>query len=245
MNLKELSKRIPFKWRVQSFSKNKPKASCVAYIDARQAMDLLDEVVGVENWQSDYKVINGNLYAGIAILINGNWVWKWDCGTESNTEKEKGESSDAFKRAAVKWGVGRFLYSMNIQYVDANEKKTSSNYPYVVDANGKRIWNLTDHLNKTFVSNKVDMLINKPVKKVAMKAKKEITDGSPAFENAVKGIKEGKVKSISDLEKYFTISDAKVKQKLEILLQAVNSKQMIILSILAIIVIVMVAEKTD
>jgi hypothetical protein len=149
MDLKQLTKVIPYQWRVQSFSKNKPMAQCVAYIDSRDVMKLLDEVVGAENWQSDYKEVKGNVYAGVAIKVNNEWVWKWDCGTESNMEAEKGEASDSFKRAAVKWGVGRFLYDLDIKYVDANEVKKDkpSNYPYCVDKQGKRIWNLTEYIN--------------------------------------------------------------------------------------------------
>jgi len=159
MNLKDLQKEIPCKWRVQSFSQNKPSAQCVAYIDARQVADLLDEVVGAENWQVDYKEVGGMLLAGIGIKSDivadenavapiSEWIWKWDTGSESNIEKEKGHISDAFKRAGVQWGIGRFLYSMDIKYVDANEKKTQSNFPYVVDKQGNRVWDLTEFLNK-------------------------------------------------------------------------------------------------
>jgi len=146
-NLTELLKPMPYQWRVQSFSKNKPVASCVAYIDARDVMKRLDEVVGAENWQDDYRVIHEQMFAGIGIFINNQWVWKWDTGTESQTEKEKGIVSDSFKRAAVKWGVGRFLYDLEIKYVDANEVKTQTNYPYPVDKNGKRIFDITSHIN--------------------------------------------------------------------------------------------------
>jgi len=148
MNLKQLKKDIPYQWRVQSFSKNKPMASCVAYIDARDVMNLLDEIVGPENWQDDYKVINNQLFAGIGIKVNSEWIWKWDTGTESQTEKEKGVVSDSFKRAAVKWGIGRFLYDLEIRYVKANETKTGNNYPYPIDDAGKRIFDLTKHFNK-------------------------------------------------------------------------------------------------
>lgn len=148
MNLKDLKKVIPCQWRVQSFSKNKPMAQCVAYIDARQVMDLLDEVCGAESWQSDFKEVKGNVYAGIGILVGDKWVWKWDCGTESQTEKEKGEASDSFKRAAVKWGIGRFLYDLDIKYVKSNEIKTGTNYPYVIDDKGERVYNLTEYINK-------------------------------------------------------------------------------------------------
>lgn len=148
MELKQLKKEIPSKWRVQSFSKYKPSASCVAYIDARDVMGLLDEVCGGENWQSDFKDVAGQIYGGIGIKTNNEWVWKWDTGAESNIEKEKGEASDAFKRAAVKWGVGRFLYDMRIHHVKANEVKTKDNFPYVIDNSGNRVWDLTEYINK-------------------------------------------------------------------------------------------------
>lgn len=149
-NLKELQKEIPCQWRVQSFSKNKPSAQCVAYIDARDVMDMLDNVVGPENWQDDYKLIDGKLLAGIGIKCGDEWVWKWDTGTESNMEAEKGQMSDAFKRAAVKWGIGRFLYSKKIMFVDTNEplKDNPRNYPYVIGKNNERIWDLTEYIKK-------------------------------------------------------------------------------------------------
>jgi hypothetical protein len=147
MDLKNLTKEIPCKWRVQSASKNKPSAQCVAYIDARQAEDLLDSVVGAENWQVDYKEVNGLLMAGVAIWVDVQWVWKWDTGSVTKVEKDKGHVSDSFKRACVKWGVGRFLYSKDIKYIDTNATNTGSNYPYPVDKSGARIWDLTKHFN--------------------------------------------------------------------------------------------------
>lgn len=147
MNIKDLKKVIPHSWRVQSFSKNKPMAQCVAFINSRDVQNLLDEVVGQENWQDDYKEVKGNVYAGIGIKVGSEWIWKWDCGVESNMDAQKGEASDAFKRAAVKWGVGRFLYDLPIHYVKANEAKTSSNFPYCVDDSGKRIYDLADYIN--------------------------------------------------------------------------------------------------
>ncbi|MEN8237425.1 MAG: Rad52/Rad22 family DNA repair protein [Pseudomonadota bacterium] len=148
MNLKDLKKVIPHKWRVQSFSKFKSQAACVAYIDARAVMDILDEVVGPDNWQDDYKSVDNHMLAGIGIKCGAGWVWKWDTGSESNIEKEKGMISDSFKRAGVKWGIGRFLYDLDMVYLPANEKKTQNNHPHVVDNNGKRVWDVTKHVNK-------------------------------------------------------------------------------------------------
>jgi len=157
-DLKDLKKVIPYKWRIQSFSKTYPSATCVAYIDARDVMAMLDDIVGPENWQSDYKEIKGNLYCGVAIRIDNEWIWKWDCGTESNTEKEKGEASDAFKRAAVRWGIGRFLYDLEIQYIKTNAKKDGNNYSYPVNDRGEKIKDLSVYLNE---SNKISYISSK------------------------------------------------------------------------------------
>ena len=75
MNLKELGQPMGFKWRIQSVSKNYSSATCVAYIDARDCQDLLDKVCGPENWQADYKEVKGNLYCGVGIFINNQWVF--------------------------------------------------------------------------------------------------------------------------------------------------------------------------
>ena len=87
--------------------------SMICYHDARDVQNLLDAVCGPENWQNEPRNIDGKLYMGIGINIEGEgWVWKFDIGTESNVAKEKGEASDALKRAAVQWGVFRYTYSV-------------------------------------------------------------------------------------------------------------------------------------
>ena len=154
MDLKELKKEIPYKWRVQSFSKNKAKASVVAYIDSRDAQRLLDEVVGPENWQDKYYEAGGLLFCAVGIKCGDDWVWKSDTGSESNQDKEKGHASDAFKRACVKWGIGRFLYDLKILYLDTNGAKSDSNrYPHVVDGNGKKVWDVNEYVNKQITEN--------------------------------------------------------------------------------------------
>jgi hypothetical protein len=156
MDLKNLTRQIPARWRVQQYSKTKPQAICVAYIDARDVMRLLDEVVGVGNWQDDYKMVGDKRFCGVGIKIpssstGGEWVWKWDTGTETSVESEKGEVSDSFKRACVKWGVGRFLYEIDTQYVGTNEIKKDRNNPYPIDEKGQRIWDISKYINSRFV----------------------------------------------------------------------------------------------
>lgn len=88
-------------------------ASMLLYKNARVDMTILDEEVGAENWGCHYREIKGNLFCEVSIwnTETKEWTSKEDCGTESYTEKEKGEASDAFKRACFKWGIGRELYS--------------------------------------------------------------------------------------------------------------------------------------
>lgn len=148
-----LSQTIPYKWRVQSFSKVKPIATVVAYIDARDASDVLNQYA-TYGWHDDYYEVGGNTYCKVGIVMpDGTVQWRSDCGTESNQDKEKGQASDAFKRACVKWGIGRFLYKLGVEYVPANEVKTDKNFPYPVDEQGKRIWDLTKYISEKRVKS--------------------------------------------------------------------------------------------
>lgn len=100
---------------------NKNGASILLYKTARTDADILDETVGAQNWENDFKLVDGVLYGGIGIdyTADGHLVWKWDAGVESNTEAEKGRASDAFKRAGFKHGIGRELYSAPFIWIDA------------------------------------------------------------------------------------------------------------------------------
>ena len=112
MNIKKLKE--PFeesdiKWRVGSTTKDKSKGMALAYVDARDIMDKLDSVVGAENWQCTYPFVG---CCSIGIKIGSGWVWKSNCAGETNVEADKGQASDSFKRAAVVWGIGRYLYNL-------------------------------------------------------------------------------------------------------------------------------------
>lgn len=137
----KLKFEIPYKWKIQSFNGNQTKASCVAYIDARDVMDLLDRAVGYENWKDEYRFEGGQWLCGISIKLKDEWITKWDTGVAGDFEVEKAVISDAFKRAGVKWGIGRFLYDLEIKLVDVANKKP-------VDPNGKRIFNLTEYFGR-------------------------------------------------------------------------------------------------
>ena len=115
--------------RVAQISENSDKSpkglSLLLYKDARVDQNILDETpnVGPMNWQRDHKELKGNIYCGISIWDDAKkmWVTKWDCGKESNTESEKGEASDSFKRAGFNWGIGRELYTAPFIWIPADK----------------------------------------------------------------------------------------------------------------------------
>lgn len=122
------------------------KGSCMLllYQDARCAMNILDETVGQFGWQKRYENINGNIYCGIAIkdTDTNEWIWKYDCGAFTAKEEDmqsKADASDATKRAAVCWGIGRELYAT---------PKLKINCP------DSYYWN--DKMNMTFTVSKIE-----------------------------------------------------------------------------------------
>lgn len=122
----------------------KKGVSLLLYKTARTDADLLDETVGPENWQNDFKLIDGVLYGGIGVDFGRGLVWKWDAGTESNTEAEKGRASDAFKRAGFKHGIGRELYSSPFIWIQASKCKNLTESEWRKDKRGNPVWECKD-----------------------------------------------------------------------------------------------------
>ena len=130
------------KWRVGQ--KNNGRGLALAYIDSRAVMDRLDKVVGVENWQRTHSFgNNGEILCSIGILIDGEWRWKTDGAAQTNFEAEKGGLSDAFKRAGVSWGIGRYLYRLPAKWVDLENGriKNPPELPVWARPNLKKIMN--------------------------------------------------------------------------------------------------------
>ena len=112
--------------RVQSVKEN--GLVLLLYKDARVDMNILDETVGSENWQNKFYEHKGILFCSLGINTNfdkpdlpDRWVWKDDAGVESNTEAEKGNASDARKRAGFAWGIGRCLYTAPFTWIPADK----------------------------------------------------------------------------------------------------------------------------
>jgi hypothetical protein len=111
----------------QSWDKKSVEAVLLLYKDARCDMRYLDMLYGVSGWQRHHRLIGDRLYCTVEVWDENKqqWIAKEDVGTESNTEKEKGQASDAFKRACFNIGIGRELYTAPLIKITLNEKEYS------------------------------------------------------------------------------------------------------------------------
>lgn len=108
-------------WRCGARTKKKDKAIPLAYIDARDVMKRLDDVMGFD-WQDRYPLSDsGLLICDIGLKIDGEWIWRANGAGDTQVEAEKGKASDAFKRAAVMFGIGRYLYSIPNQWLEIDQ----------------------------------------------------------------------------------------------------------------------------
>lgn len=112
MNI-DIRKLLPEEIEVRVQTVNEKGFSLLLYKDARVDMKILDEVFTTTGWQREHTVVNGNLFCTVSIWDSEKqqWIKKQDVGTESFTEKEKGQASDSFKRACTNVGIGRELYT--------------------------------------------------------------------------------------------------------------------------------------
>lgn len=108
-------------WRVGATTVDKSKGIALAYINSRDAMKRLDDVCG-DLWQCEYPFEG---CCRIGVKIGDDWVWRSNGAGETDIEGEKGRYSDAFKRAAVLWGVGRYLYYLPNEWVELTPKGRS------------------------------------------------------------------------------------------------------------------------
>lgn len=120
-NLKEPFNPSVIHWRVGATNKEKTSGIGLAYINARDVMKRLDDVCGL-NYQVDYPFEG---CCRIGIKVDGEWIWRSNGAGETDVEGEKGRYSDAFKRAAVLWGIGRYLYYLPNSWVPIKKQGRS------------------------------------------------------------------------------------------------------------------------
>ena len=116
------------KWKPGATTQDKSKALAMPYVDARAVQDRLDQVVGVLGWKDEYEFLSdGSALCRLSLRINEEWITKMDVGSPSEQpdegDRRKAALSDALKRAAVKFGIGRHLYSLTPKWVEYDAKK--------------------------------------------------------------------------------------------------------------------------
>lgn len=133
--LKNPFPKVLLKYRVGATSKDKKKGIPLFYITSRDIFSRLDTIVGPENWKKETQIFRENgqtSYARttISIKLNNEWISKDGIGTPSKEEPEKGAESDSIKRAAIAWGIGRYLYFIpNNQWLELDEYKRFKSDP--------------------------------------------------------------------------------------------------------------------
>lgn len=111
-NKKRLLRIDEIEVKIGSYNKEKTRFTALLYKTARTDMAILDEIFGWQNWQTEHYQVKDKDFCRISVrLSDGTWISKSDCGDETDYEAKKGESSDAMKRSAVQFGIGRELYT--------------------------------------------------------------------------------------------------------------------------------------
>lgn len=132
-------------WRAQTLNQQGNQAMALAYMDARDVMERLDDVCGPANWKDAYtETAKGRVISTISIKIDGEWISKSDGAGDTAVEGEKGGISDAFKRAAVKWGIGRYLYDMPTPWAECEsyERNGKKHFKKWTDAGLRKLRSL-------------------------------------------------------------------------------------------------------
>lgn len=112
-------------WRIGRAGKNAKGiwAMCLCYMTSRAVMNRLDEVCGPGNWQNEFRHgPDGAVLCGLSIRIGDEWVTKWDGASNTDIEAVKGGLSGAMKRAAVHWGIGRYLYRLDETFANVTPR---------------------------------------------------------------------------------------------------------------------------
>lgn len=110
-------------WKPIALSRKTGKGLAAAYVTNRAIMDRLDEVCGPGNWKNAFTAgPDGGVLCGLSIRVDGEWITKWDGAENTDIEPVKGGLSSSMRRAAVQWGIGRYLYRLPAQWVPVDER---------------------------------------------------------------------------------------------------------------------------
>lgn len=130
-------------WRIGRSGQKKDGgcwAMALAYLNNRAIQNRLDEVMGPSNWKNEFREFkvgdSVGVLCGLSLKMDGEWVTKWDGAGSTEFEPFKGGLSDSQKRAAVQFGIGRYLYNLDETFVECSEKKGQGQWNYAKTKEG-------------------------------------------------------------------------------------------------------------
>jgi hypothetical protein len=133
--LKDYFESDDIEWKPIALTKDRTKGLAAAYLTNRAIMDRLDDVCGQANWKNEYRAgPDGGVICGISIRVGDEWVTKWDGAENTDIEPVKGGLSSSMRRAAVQWGIGRYLYRFPSQWIALDERGRFAQVPGVPKA---------------------------------------------------------------------------------------------------------------
>lgn len=124
---------LDIQWRIQQagVKNGKAWALVLAYVTNRAIQDRLDNTVGIDKWHNQYEEApDGGVMCGLSIRFGSEWITKWDGAENTKVEAVKGGLSGAMKRAAVQWGIGRYLYNLESKFVELSTDKNNGTQRY-------------------------------------------------------------------------------------------------------------------
>jgi len=185
-------------FRIQSTGEvnNKRWAMALCYITNRAIMKRLDLVFGKLNWKNEYKQApNGGVLCGISVLSNGEWVTKWDGADNTEVEAIKGGLSGSMKRTAVQWGIGRYLYDLENNFVECSEQRV-------------------DGWNKGYDAKMKKSFWWKTPKLPSWALPKELVD-EEIFSKMLEAVNGGNQKALDRALEYYELSDSQIQELME------------------------------
>ncbi|WP_412060814.1 Rad52/Rad22 family DNA repair protein [Rubrivirga sp. IMCC45206] len=124
-------------WKPGATTRDKSKGLAMAYLTSRAVQQRFDDVCGPADWRNEFREgPGGGVLCGISVRVErddgtAEWVTKWDGADNSAVEAVKGGLSGATKRAAVQWGVGRYLYELPATWVRLDERGRFAETPQI------------------------------------------------------------------------------------------------------------------
>jgi hypothetical protein len=145
--------RAPIELSWKPSNKFGDKLMCVCYLDSRDIQDRLDDVVGVAGWQTKFISQAGKLFCELSLKIDNEWITKSDVGIDTQVAADKGAASDALKRAAVHFGIGRFTYEVDSVLVSfTTVRRGSKDVDTPTNSQGHKLYGqkLSNYINQNF-----------------------------------------------------------------------------------------------